>query len=203
MTAKRILAFCAVLFITVMVMGLLPVSGEEVIYDEVIRLHVLANSDSEEDQALKLKVRDAVLAETELLVGSCESREEALAILSESQSRDRLTAAAQRVIGAAGYEYEVSVSLGEERYPTRSYEAFCFPSGTYTSLRVEIGASAGKNWWCVLFPRLCLGAASGDAEEKFIEAGFTPEQYKIITDTDEPEYKIKFKILEIIEELVG
>ena len=154
---RKILIFCSALFLVIMIIGLLPVSGEEKIYDDVIRLHVLANSDSEEDQALKLKVRDGVLEAVGELLADCPDRESAIKRLSGKDSLDEVERAARAVIASEGYEYDVSVSLGEERYPTRTYESLCFPSGTYTSLRVQIGEAEGKNWWCVLFPRLCLG----------------------------------------------
>ena len=186
-----------------MVIGLLPVSGEEKIYDDVIRLHVLANSDSDEDQALKLKVRDGVLEKVSELLDGCTDKEKALEVLSREESQREIEKAAAEVIASEGYDYSVAVSLGEEEYPRRTYDSLCFPSGAYTSLRVQIGESEGKNWWCVLFPRLCLGAATKGTEDAFVEAGFTPDQYKIVTDTDEPEYEIRFKILEIIEEMVN
>lgn len=192
------------LFLAVMIIGLLPVHGEAAIYDNVLRLHVIANSDSDEDQALKLCVRDRILSEVSALVADCKSFDEAEAILSRQESIDLLTEAARQTVAVQGYDYNVSVSIGEEKYPRKNYEALCFPSGKYTSLRVQIGDAAGKNWWCVLFPELCLGAATtAESEEKFIEAGFTPEQYKIVTETDEPQYEVKFKILEIIEETFG
>ena len=191
------------MFLTVMAIGLLPVSGEERIYDEVIRLHVLANSDSDADQALKLKVRDGILAEVGEILADCDSREEALAELSKEENLDRISARAVNIIHNEGYDYTARVTVSEEEYPRRNYEALCFPAGKYTSLRVQIGEAEGKNWWCVLFPQLCLGAATVSNEEAFVEAGFTPEQYRIVTDTDEPEYEVRFKILEVIEELLG
>lgn len=200
---RKILIFCSVLFLTVMVIGLLPVSGEEKIYDDVIRLHVLANSDSDEDQALKLKVRDAVISKVGELLDGVADREKALEILSKEESKREIEDTAASVIAYGGYGYAVKVSLGEETYPRRSYESLCFPSGTYTSLRVQIGEAEGKNWWCVLFPRLCLGVATKGNEDAFVEAGFTPDQYKIVTDTDKPEYEVRFKILEIIEDMVN
>ena len=202
MKTKKILAFCSILFISVMVIGLLPVRGEWRIYDEVIRLHVLANSDSEEDQALKLKVRDGVILEVEELIGGITDRDEALDILSKEENLKRIELAAQRIIEAEGYGYSVSATLGDEEYPRKNYEALCFPAGSYTSLRVQIGEADGQNWWCVLFPQLCLGVATEKNEEAFVEVGFTPEQYRIVTDTDEPEYEVRFKILEIIGEVV-
>ena len=199
---RKILIFCSVLFLTIMVIGLLPVSGEEKVYDEVIRLHVLANSDSKEDQALKLKVRDGVLAKVSELIGDCPDRDSAMEVLSREDSLRDIEKTAAEVIAAEGYGYGVVASIGKESYPTRTYDSLCFPSGTYDSLRVQIGDAEGKNWWCVLFPRLCLSAASAGNEEAFVEAGFTPDQYKIVTDTDKPEYQVKFKILEIIEGVV-
>ena len=87
-----------------------------------------------------------------------------------------------------------------EEYPERSYDSVCFPSGEYLSLRVCIGEAEGQNWWCCLFPPLCLGASSvssKQAEDSFISVGLTPSQYKIITETDKPVYKIRFKLLEL------
>ena len=90
--------------------------------------------------------------------------------------------------------------MNEESYPEKNYDSFCFPSGTYLSLRVCIGEAAGQNWWCCLFPPLCLGAATvpaDKAEDSFLQVGLTPDQYKIITETDSPGYKIRFKLLEL------
>ncbi len=192
------LALCAVLLF----IGLFPVHGEEEIYDTVVRLHVLANSDSEEDQALKLKVRDAVLEITSPMLADSSSQSEAKMLL--EAHADELQAAAERVIAAEGYTYPVSILLDLEDYPERDYDSFCFPAGTYLSLRVCIGEAEGKNWWCCLFPPLCLGtatASSETAEEEFISVGLTPSQYKIITETDKPVYKVRFKILEVIQGL--
>ncbi len=178
--------------------GLMPVHGEEKIYDSVIRLHVLANSDAAEDQALKLAVRDAVLEVTVPLLEDCTDRAEAAALL-ESSMGDIQTAA-ERVIADAGRTDSVALLLNEESYPEKNYDSFCFPSGTYLSLRVCIGEAAGQNWWCCLFPPLCLGAATvpaDKAEDSFLQVGLTPDQYKIITETDSPGYKIRFKLLEL------
>ena len=178
--------------------GLMPVHGEEKIYDSVIRLHVLANSDAAEDQALKLAVRDAVLEVTVPLLEDCTDRAEAAALL-ESSMGDIQTAA-ERVIADAGRTDSVALLLNEESYPEKNYDSFCFPSGTYLSLRVCFGEAAGQNWWCCLFPPLCLGAATvpaDKAEDSFLQVGLTPDQYKIITETDSPGYKIRFKLLEL------
>ena len=201
---KRIFYFCFTVFLSLLVIGLFPVKSEAAIYDNVLRLHVIANSDSEEDQSLKLKVRDRILAEVSLLVADAKDFDQANEILSREENLSALTRAAKETIAENGYNYTVSISIGKEKYPRKSYEALCFPSGNYTSLRVQIGNADGQNWWCVLFPQLCLGAATEEKnEEAFIEAGFTPDQYKIVTETGEPVYEVRFKILEIIEETFG
>jgi len=202
-TLRKLLCFFSILMLTVMLIGILPVKGEEKIYDDVLRLHVIAASDSEEDQALKLKVRDAVLAEVAVMLDGQKDFDDALSVISRPENLERLTDTARRTVMEEGYGYSVNVSVGKERYPRKSYESLSFPSGTYTSLKVEIGEAEGQNWWCVLFPRLCLSAASSSQsnEDSFIQAGFTPDQYKIVTDTDEPKYEVKFKILEIISSL--
>ena len=200
---KRFFYLCFTLFLAVMLIGLLPVHGESEIYDNVLRLHVIANSDSADDQSLKLTVRDEILNEVSALVSECKTFEEVEDVLSKKENLDRLQRVAEETIAREGYDYKVSISLGREKYPRKNYESLCFPSGNYTSLRVEIGSAVGKNWWCVLFPRLCLEVAAESNEESFIEAGFTPEQYKIVTESDQPRYEVKFKILEIIEETFG
>ena len=198
---KKIITLFCVLVLCVSVCGILPIHGEEKIYESVVRLHVLANSDSEEDQALKLKVRDAILAYTSPLVIDSASREEAIEIL--SRELDAIKEIAQETVKENGYDYSVEVTLTLEEYPTRNYESMSFPSGEYVSLRVLIGESEGQNWWCVLFPPLCLSAATekSDNEEAFIAVGLTSEQYKIITETDDTKYQLRFKILEAIEEI--
>ena len=187
-----------IVFIFIFV-GLMPVHGEGEIYDSVLRLHVLANSDSEEDQALKLKVRDSILAHTRDILEGCKSREEAAKIISEHLNE--LEATAKERINAEGFDYPVRIELCEEEYPTRNYESMCFPSGSYLSMRVLIGDAEGQNWWCVLFPPLCLSAATEkqSAEDAFIAVGLTDNQYKIITETDSATYQVRFKILETIE----
>jgi len=199
-----IITFSVLILISAAVTAYLPVSGEEELYDKVIRLHVLANSDSVEDQELKLKVRDTVLETLSGKLSDISDRETAAEVL--TSEFPMLKAAAEQKIRDEGYDYDVVLSLGEEFYPEKSYEELTMPSGEYMSLKVEIGAAEGKNWWCVVFPPLCLNAAkdnksaSSQNEDALIEVGFTEEQYRIITQNDKPRYKIKFKILEMLEE---
>ena len=176
---------------------ILPVHGEAGIYDNVIRLHVLANSDSEADQALKLQVRDAVLCESEQLLQGVESRAQAEEIL--RASLPCLKAAAERALLSAGSAKTVEVSLEKERYPRRTYEAVALPAGEYLSLQVRIGEAVGKNWWCVLFPPLCLSAAAEDPKLTCLSAGLTEQQYRLITDSEDTTYKLRFKILEVAQ----
>ncbi len=178
--------------------AIFPTSREAAVYDHVIRLHVLANSDSEADQALKLKVRDALLQQAAAMTEDCQTREEAEAIL--MANTEHLRQIAENALRIHGCDKPVAVTIGEEVYPTRAYEGVRLPAGTYCSLRVMIGEAAGQNWWCVLFPPLCVGSAS-EAEEEMISAGFTPGQVKILTDAESPRYVLKFKILEIIGSL--
>ena len=196
---QRTTTIIAIICFLFLFLGLMPVHGESEIYDSVLRLHVLANSDSEEDQALKLKVRDAVLEKGESIFSECHTRDEAITAVKENISA--LEAEAARVIEGEGYTYPVSIEFGEEIYPTKSYESICFPSGNYMSLKIVIGEGEGQNWWCVLFPPMCLSAASiAEPEDAFISVGLNKDQYGIITETKNPTYKVRFKVLEVIEE---
>ncbi len=201
--SKKLLIVTIVILSLSLLAGLFPVHGEEEIYDTVVRLHVLANSDSEADQSLKLKVRDCILQLVSPAVEDCRSQTEAIAAI--GGIKDELEAAALAVIRNEGYDYTVAVELGEEQYPTRRYENCAFPAGEYVSLRILIGEGEGQNWWCCLFPPLCLSAATeeGDADnaEAFIAVGLTDEQYKLITESDAPKYRVRFKILEAFQKL--
>ena len=192
-----------ILLVVLMALSFLPVHGGQEVYDTVVRLHVLANSDSEEDQALKLKVRDAVLEAASPLIEGCTTQAQAIEVLNQHLSD--LEAAARGVIEAEGRQDAVTVLLGEEDYPTRTYESCAFPAGRYVSLRVCIGEAAGQNWWCCLFPPLCLSAATAkeDNEDAFLQVGLTKEQYGIITETGKTKYKVRFKILEVMEDWLG
>ena len=195
---KWIAAGVFLLLFSLLITLLLPVHGESEIYDSVIRFHVIANSDSEEDQALKLKVRDALLEETKNALAGL-SKAEAEAYLADHLQT--LESVALAVIEEAGYDYPVTAMLTTEEYPEKSYDAVAFPAGSYLSLQIKIGDAAGKNWWCCLFPPLCLGVASvskSDAEDAFVSVGLSPDQYKILTESETPTYKVRFKLLELI-----
>lgn len=165
--------------------------------DKVVRLHVLANSDSEEDQALKLLVRDAVLDRAEDLLAQTSSRAEA-----EGKLRGQLLEferLAEAVVRESGYDYEVTVELADTEFPTREYEGFTLPAGEYLALRILIGEAAGRNWWCVVFPPLCT-AATSDVPASAMVAGFTEDEVRLITEEDRG-YVLKFKAVEFWETL--
>ena len=195
--SKKLLICTIVVLSCAMLAGFLPIHGESEVYDTVVRLHVVANSDSEEDQALKLKVRDSILVLVSPAVENCKTQSEAVAAIGGIM--ENIHEAARETVRSEGYDYDVSVQVTEEYYPTKNYESCAFPEGEYVSLQVNIGESAGENWWCCLFPPLCLSAASDTKsnEEAFISVGFTDDQYKIITETNSPKYKARFKILEV------
>lgn len=199
---KKWLGFLMAAVMLVAAFMILPIHGEAELYDNVIRLHVLANSDSKEDQALKLLVRDAVVEKTKTIFKNVDNRKQAEAIL--RQNLPVIEQTARDALRAAGAENTVTVELGQESYPTREYERLAFPAGEYLSLRVMIGEAEGKNWWCVLFPPLCLTAATAQSEQETetvcLSAGLSGEQYRMIADTDETKYKLRFKILEVAEE---
>ena len=204
MASTKKLLICTFLILGIaLVAGLFPVHGESEIYDTVVRLHVIANSDSDADQVLKLLVRDEVIAVVAPAVENCKTQAEAIAAIEEISGE--INAAAQSVVEREGYDYPVSVELGREHYPTKNYETCAFPEGEYVSLRVLIGESEGQNWWCCLFPPLCLSSATPDDEESnedaFISVGLTPDQYKVITESNTPKYKVRFKILEVFGKL--
>jgi stage II sporulation protein R len=136
-------------------------------------------------------------------VSGCQTQAEAISAIGGIMGE--INAVAREVILNEGYDYPVTVEIGEEYYPTTSYESCAFPEGRYASLRICIGEAEGKNWWCCLFPPLCLSAVTEAAEEKnedaFIAVGLTSEQYKLITENRSPKYKIRFKILEAIQSI--
>ncbi|MDR0916994.1 MAG: stage II sporulation protein R [Oscillospiraceae bacterium] len=164
--------------------------------NKLVRLHVVANSDTDADQSLKLAVRDAVLDTLAEPMRAATTRDEGLRIINDHMGD--ILAAAQRVIADAGYGYTVSATLTSEDFPTRLYEHFTLPAGAYESLRVTIGDGAGRNWWCVVYPPLCREiAVAEEVEEAFSE--LDEDEIRLITeDIDSGDTKVKFRIFEII-----
>ena len=185
---KRIVLFTVLLLLALTVTAAALQREQQALSEKLIRLHVVANSDSEQDQWVKLQVRDAILEVTDGL-----DRGGLAAALPE------IEAAAKTCLSDLGQETQVSVSLGQEVFPTRFYENFSLPAGVYRSLRVTIGEGAGQNWWCVAFPSICFRATTAELEEAAVSAGFTTEEVKLITG--DGGYVLKFKTLELLEKL--
>ena len=161
--------------------------------DKVLRLHVIANSDTKEDQALKLQVRDAVLQVAAEASEDCTTTEETRQAL-ESHLRE-IEKTAQKVVRRAGYDYSVTAQIKREYYPSKTYKNFALPAGDYTGLKVKIGKAAGHNWWCVVFPPLCTSAAT---KESFV--GFQPEEIAFVQQ-DGTRYAVRFKAAEWVDTL--
>lgn len=168
------------------------VSDRRELDDSVIRLHVVADSDSDADQAVKLKVRDAVLEAMEETLAGAEDKAQAEDAL--QSFLPEIENAANRVLEAEGVSDRAVVTLMEEAFPTREYDTFSLPAGVYDSLRVTIGSGEGKNWWCVVFPGLCVPAAVEEVEDVAVSAGFSESLSESITG--EPEYQVRFFLLD-------
>ena len=166
--------------------------------DKVLRLHVLANSDSEADQALKLKVRDSVLETASAILEGCPDRETAEQRL--SAALPEIEDAARARIAAEGGEQTVTAELRPTVFPTREYEDFTLPAGEYLALRVVLGEGEGHNWWCVVFPPLCAETTSS-LSQTAMAAGLTEEEVALITESDG--YQLKFKAVELWEKLMA
>jgi len=190
------LTFASSLLVSAVILSVIPARGETAIYDDVLRLRVIAESDSDEDQALKLRVRDALLAESAALFGNCADAEEAEERAREA--KEQLRKIAEAVVREAGETCGVTVSVGRERYPRRDYGDWILPAGTYRSLRITLGEGRGHNWWCVLYPGLCVRYAdAGDG----IAVGLTPEEYRLVTGQEGRRMKIRFRLLELLSAL--
>lgn len=164
------------------------------IRERVVRLHVLANSDSQEDQALKLKVRDTVVEAAAGLFDTAHNAGEALEL---AQAKlPEIEAAAQQRVYDEGYEYPIKAQLINMYFTTRHYDTVTLPAGMYDALRITIGEAEGKNWWCVVFPPMCVSAAS---EAAVLSDVLDEEQEEIVTQPEK--YEVRFKIVEIIEDV--
>ena len=169
--------------------------GYDDITDTVFRFHILANSDSDDDQQLKLKVRDAVLEECSYLFEECSNAEEAAENAEENMDIIRLVA--EKVIDESGKDYEIDCEVTDMYFDERVYESVTMPAGDYTALRITIGDAKGKNWWCVMFPPLCVPVATGDIED--YDDIFTAEEIEMLNNPEN--YECKFYILELIDKM--
>ena len=170
---------------------------KQTLNEQIIRLHVVADTDDPADQELKLQVRDEILRLVHAIKEGASSKEEALTRLREQLPA--LEEAANAVLSKEGKEYHAAVTLDEEAFPTRFYDTFSLPAGIYDSLRVTIGSGQGKNWWCVVFPDLCMPAASAEVEDTAVAAGFSDTLSKTLTRQEG--YEIRFLVLDCFGKL--
>ena len=183
--AAMLIALCAALCVGTWAQG-----RQNAISGQLVRLHVIAASDNEREQALKLRVRDAVLEYLTPLLDGADGSAEAKRRISENLD-GIARAAAERAEGRG-----VTVTLGREKYPTRRYSGFALPAGEYDSLRVVLGAGEGHNWWCVVFPPLCTAAVSADE----LSEAMSRDSYAVITESEG--YELRFRTLELWGELM-
>ena len=188
---KSIPQFAFAMLIATLMLATFPTEAEAEIYEDTIRLHILANSDSIEDQKLKLSVRDWLLLEYGEILRAGGSFEEAKNTVSELLPK--IEASAEKRICELGFDYSTRATLTVEWYETREYEDFALPAGYYTSLRVIIGDGMGQNWWCVMYPPLCTEIACEKAPADDGVIDYSNEEITLIKNG---KYNIKFKILE-------
>lgn len=172
------------------------------IADSVFRLHVIANSNSEEDQNLKYIVRDNLLEYMNSLCKNCTSKSEATYLV--EKNKETFYNIALNTIRKEGYSYDVKINIGNFNFPTKNYGNISLPAGYYDALRVEIGTANGENWWCVMFPPLCFvdissGIISEESEEQ-LQDSLTEEEFALVSENSNFKLKFKFKILEFFNQ---
>lgn len=173
------------------------VSDKVSLREDLIRLHVVANSNSQEDQAIKLQVRDAVVAWLEPAMQTITDKEQAYAYI--LQNLKELEDTANRVLQTLGVSDQATVTLTQEEFDIRHYDTFSLPAGVYDSLRIEIGEGSGKNWWCVVFPSLCLSAATEDFQDTAVSSGFSEDLTSTLSG--QRGYEIRFFFLDCLGRL--
>lgn len=172
------------------------------ISDTVFRLHVIANSDNLDDQILKYLVRDKILEYMNSITVTTQTKEEIIKLISEHL--EDFKNIAQNTVYENGFDYEVSVEIGNFEFPTKTYGDVSFPAGLYDALRIKIGNAEGQNWWCVMFPPLCfIDVSSGIVPEnskEILESELSEEEYNFVTSS-KTENRIKFKIVEVLQNI--
>lgn len=198
---KRVLIIF-ILFIIYTLLSLFSYSNavSNDIQNSVFRLHVIANSDSKEDQDLKYKVRDSLIEYMNFISKDITSKEEAINIAIEN--KNEFYDIAKKVVLDSGFNYNVNIEIGNFSFPTKTYGDISLPSGFYDALKVEIGEASGQNWWCVMFPSLCFvdvseGIVPEESKEE-LQDNLQKEEYNLIS-SDTLEFKVKFKLVELFE----
>lgn len=169
---------------------------------EVFRLHVVANSDTNEDQALKHKVRDTILNYVRSISNTLTTKSDLINIL--ESNKDEIKNLAEKTVKAEGYNYNINLNIGNFNFPTKNYGDVTLPSGYYDALKIEIGNASGQNWWCVMFPPLCfVDVTTGivpDKSKSVLEENLNEEEYALISE-DNNIIKFKFKLIEMFENI--
>ena len=188
---EGLIKYTITILLITMIIGVVPTEAEGEIYEDTLRLHILANSDSDADQSLKLKIRDNLLNKYGEVLKEGDSIENAKAMV--EGLLPEIETDVRRWIEELGYKYNATAMLGVEWYETRKYEGFTLPAGYYSSLRIIIGEGDGENWWCVMYPPLCMEMAteSAPADDGLID--YSDEELLLIKSEG---YQVKFKILE-------
>ena len=181
---------CVVIFMCLISMSKFNVSCDK-IKDDVLRLHIRANSDSEFDQELKLKVRDRILNDTGDMFYSVMTYEEA--VEKTNEALPKIIESAKDEIKNQGYDYDVKANLDYSYFGTRHYDGYTLPAGNYMALNFEIGEGKGQNWWCVMFPSICLSSATK------LDDKLDKDEIEVITDYSG--YKVQFKLVELYENI--
>ncbi len=173
------------------------------IAESVFRLHVIANSDSKEDQNLKYIVRDNLIEYMNSICNNCSSKQEAISIV--EKNKDIFEQIAINTIKEQGYSYPVKINIGNFEFPTKNYGDISLPAGFYDALRVEIGEAKGQNWWCVMFPPLCfVDVTSGivpDESKDLMKDNLSEEEFALVSKNSSSDIQFKFKLLEIFNNL--
>lgn len=192
-----ILSFLLFLYISICAFSYAQTVSSD-LANSVFRLHVLANSDSKEDQNLKYQVRDRLLSYMNTLCKDCKSKQEAISLVENNQ--DVFEQIAIDTISEQGFSYAVKINIGNFEFPTKNYGDISLPAGFYDALRVEIGEAKGQNWWCVMFPPLCfVDISSGVVPEDskaLMENNLSEEEFALVSDQSNQEIQFKFKLLE-------
>lgn len=190
---KSLFGWAVAILAATLLLAILPTEYEGAIYEDTVRLHIIANSDKKEDQDLKLEIRDKLLLEYGDELSGISSKGEAEKLL--SSRTDEIEGDVRLWLNELGSDASAEVELGTEWYDRREYENFTLPAGYYTSLRVILGEGEGKNWWCVMYPPLCLDLATEKAPSDDALLGYTESEVTLIEGGG---YQIRFKLLELV-----
>lgn len=195
-----LLGFLLVIFVLISAISYVDAVSNN-ISDSVFRLHIIANSDSDEDQNLKYMVRNEILTYINQYGDSFNNKEDIINFINENN--EEIQHIAQKSVYNNGYEYPVSIEVGNFSFPTKTYGDISLPAGYYDALRIKVGKATGQNWWCVMFPTLCFvdltsGIVEDDSKE-VLETSLNDEEYALISTQDSPTLNFKFKLLEMFE----